>query len=41
MDYKFKNVKVSYIPDCEVVIKDKKYLIHGVINNEDITVTSL
>lgn len=40
MDYKFKNVNVSYIPDCEVVIKDKKYLIHGVINNEDITVTT-
>lgn len=34
----FKNVKVGYIPDCEVQINNKKYLIHGVIDGEDILV---
>ncbi|MGM9970625.1 MAG: 23S rRNA (uracil(1939)-C(5))-methyltransferase RlmD [Anaeroplasma sp.] len=34
----FKNVKVGYIPDTEVEINNKKYLIHGVINGEDIEV---
>ena len=34
----FKNIKVGYIPDCKVNINNKDYLIHGVINNEDILV---
>lgn len=34
----FKNVKVGYIPDTEVEINNKKYLIHGVIEGEDILV---
>lgn len=34
----FKNVKVGYIPDTEVEINNKKYLIHGVIDGEDILV---
>ena len=34
----FKNVKVGYIPDCEVEINNKKYLIHGVIDGENIIV---
>ncbi len=34
----FKNVHVSYIPDCEVEINNKKFLIHGVIDHEDILV---
>ena len=38
----FKNVKVGYIPDCEVEIDKKKYKIHDVIDGEDILVdTSL
>ena len=35
---KFENVKTEYLPDAEVTIDDKKYLIHGVINGEDILV---
>ena len=35
---KFENVKTEYLPDTEVKIDDKKYLIHGVINGEDILV---
>ena len=35
---KFENVKTEYLPDTEVIIDDKKYLIHGVINGEDILV---
>ena len=34
----FKNVKVGYNPDTEVEINNKKYLIHGVIDGEDILV---
>ncbi len=34
----FKNVKVGYNPDTEVEINNKKYLIHGVIEGEDILV---
>ncbi len=34
----FKNVKVGYIPDAEVEINNKKYLIHGVIDGENILV---
>ncbi len=34
----FKNVKTEYLPDTEVTINDKKYLIHGVIDGEDILV---
>ena len=34
----FKNVKVGYIPDCEVEINNKKYLIHGVVDGENIIV---
>lgn len=34
----FKNVSVGYVPDAEVEINNKKYLIHGVINGEDIEV---
>jgi len=34
----FKNVSVGYIPDTEVNINNKKYLIHGVIDGEDILV---
>ncbi len=34
----FKDVRVGYIPDCEVEINNKKYLIHGVIDGEDIEV---
>ncbi len=34
----FKNVSVGYIPDTQVTINNKKYLIHGVIDNEDILV---
>ena len=37
----FKNVKVGYIPDCEVEINNKKYLIHGVIDGENIIVGSI
>ena len=35
---KFTNIKVGYIPDAEVEINKKKYLIHGVIDGEDIEV---
>lgn len=34
----FKNVKVGYIPSTEVEINKKKYLIHGVVDGEDILV---
>ena len=34
----FKNVNVDYIPDTSVEINNKKYLIHGVIQGEDIIV---
>lgn len=34
----FKDVRVGYIPDCEVEIDNKRYLIHGVIDHEDIEV---
>lgn len=34
----FKNIKVGYVPSCEVEINNKKYLIHGVIDGEDIEV---
>ena len=34
----FKNVKVGFIPDTQVEINNKKYLIHGVIEGEDILV---
>ena len=34
----FKNVSVGYVPDAEVEINNKKYLIHGVIDKEDIEV---
>lgn len=34
----FKNVSVGYLPDAEVEINKKKYLIHGVIDGEDIEV---
>lgn len=34
----FKNVSVGYVPDAEVEINNKKYLIHGVIDGEDIEV---
>ena len=37
-DLIFKNIKVGYIPDTEVVINNKKYLIHNVIDGEDILV---
>ena len=35
---KFENVKTEYLPDTKVLINDKKYLIHGVIDGEDILV---
>ncbi len=35
---KFENVKTEYLPDTEVTIDKKKYLIHGVVNGEDILV---
>ena len=34
----YKNIKVGYIPDCEIEYNKKKYLIHDVIDNEDILV---
>ena len=34
----FKNIKVGYIPNTEVQINNKKYLIHGVCDGEDIIV---
>lgn len=34
----FKNIKVGYIPSTEVEINKKKYLIHGVVDGEDILV---
>ena len=34
----FKNIKVGYIPTTEVEINKKKYLIHGVVDGEDILV---
>ena len=34
----FKNVKVGYLPSTEVEINGKKYLIHNVIDGEDIEV---
>lgn len=34
----FKDIRVSYIPDCEIEINHKKYLIHGVVEHEDILV---
>jgi len=37
-DLIFENIKVGYVPDTEVVINNKKYLIHGVINGETISV---
>ncbi len=37
-DLLFKDIKVGYIPDTEVIINNKKYLIHNVINGEDILV---
>ena len=37
-DLIFKDIKVGYIPDTEVIINNKKYLIHNVINGEDISV---
>ena len=37
-DLIFKDIKVGYIPDTEVIINNKKYLIHSVINGEDISV---
>jgi len=37
-DLIFKDIKVSYIPDTEVIINDKKYLIHDVIDGETISV---
>ena len=35
---RFNNVKVGYIPSTEVEINNKKYLIHNVIDGEDIEV---
>ncbi len=37
-DMIFKDIKVGYIPDCEVIINNKKYLIHDVIDGETISV---
>ena len=37
-DLIFENIKVGYVPDTEVIINNKKYLIHGVINGETISV---
>ena len=34
----YKNIKVGYIPDCEIEYNKKKYLIHDVIDGEDILV---
>ncbi len=34
----FKNISVGYYPDTEIEINNKKYLIHGVIDGEDILV---
>ena len=38
MSLEFKNVKVDYIPSTKVTINKKEYLIHGVIDGEDILV---
>ena len=35
---RFNNVKVGYIPSTEVEINNKKYLIHNVVDGEDIEV---
>ncbi len=37
-DMVFKNISVGYIPSTEVTINNKKYLIHNVIDKEDISV---
>ena len=37
-DLIFENIKVGYVPDTEVIINNKKYLIHGVIDGETISV---
>ena len=37
-DLIFKDIKVNYIPDTEVEINNKKYLIHDVIDGETISV---
>lgn len=35
----FKNIRVEgYAPDCKIEIQNKKYIIHGVIDHEDILV---
>ncbi len=38
-DLIFRNIKVGYIPDCEIEVNNKKYLIHDVIDGEDISVS--
>ena len=37
-DLVFENIKVDYVPNTEVVINNKKYLIHNVIDGETISV---
>lgn len=37
-DLIFENIKVGYYPDTEVIINNKKYLIHNVIDGETISV---
>ncbi len=40
MEKEFKNIQVGFIPDCVVEINNKKYLIHDVIDQEDILVST-